>query len=162
MASGNTLCVFTATAGVPPSSNYATLDTRNSQPVLEFDAATDESIVFEGILPSNYSGGGITCVLQWAGDTATTGDVMWTTEFERRATDMDSDSFATVVAGAAASCNGTSGIPTYTSIAHTDGAQIDSLAVGEGFRFRVTRDANHASDTMAGDAVLIAVLLKET
>lgn len=39
---------------------------------------------------------------------------------------------------------------------------MDSLAAGEAFRLKVTRDADNASDTMAGDAELIGVEIKET
>jgi hypothetical protein len=37
---------------------------------------------------------------------------------------------------------------------------MDSLAAGEAFRLRVTRDA--ASDTATGDAELLAVVLRES
>jgi len=46
------------------------------------------------------------------------------------------------------------------NVAFTDGAQMDSVAVGELFRIKVTRDA--ASDDAAGDAELHAVEIKET
>ena len=39
---------------------------------------------------------------------------------------------------------------------------MDSLAVGESFRIKITRDADNGSDTMAGDAQLFAVKVKET
>lgn len=164
MASGDTLAVFTPYANEPPSSAFATLDVKNLHPVLEFDAATDEEAVFTGVLPRNYGGGGITATLIWAADTATSGDVIWETAFERMdtGTALNADSFATAVAASAATAPGTLHQPKYTTIAHTNGAQIDSLAVGEAFRLKVRRDANHASDTMAGDAQLLAVELKET
>ena len=55
MASGDTLAVFTPLHNEPPASIFATLDTRNSIPVLDFDAATDEEAVFGGFLPNNYA-----------------------------------------------------------------------------------------------------------
>jgi len=58
MASGNTLCTFLPTDNEPPSSNYATLDTRNAHPVLDFDDTIQEAAQFTGILPRNYRGGG--------------------------------------------------------------------------------------------------------
>lgn len=163
MASGDTLCVFTPQAGQPPAANYATFVTRNSRLVLAFDAVTDESIVFSGVLPRNYAGGGITVQLEWMAATATSGATRWATAIERENTDLDADSFATAnTAGGTA--NGTSGIPTYTTIAHAAGAEMDSLAVGEGFRLKVTRDADGTSgtDDMTGDAQLISVEIKET
>ena len=76
MASGDTLLTFFPNDNEPPSSNYATLDTRNQHPVLDFDASVDESAVFTGILPRNYGGGGVTVYLHLSasGITSTTGD----------------------------------------------------------------------------------------
>lgn len=65
MASGDTLAVFIPQANEPPSSNYATFDTRNGILVLDFDGTTSESAVFRGILPGNYAGGGLTLVIYW-------------------------------------------------------------------------------------------------
>ena len=71
MAAGNSLIIFNALANEPPSSNYATLDTRNGQPCLDFDASTDESAIFSGLLPRHYAGGGLTVRLYWAATSAT-------------------------------------------------------------------------------------------
>lgn len=163
MSSGDTLLIFTPHANMPPASNYATFDTRNSHLVLDFDASTAESAIFGAELPRHYAGGGITATYVWAGSTATSGNVVWQGAFERgdTATDIDADSFATANSATGAA-SGTSGAPTYTSIAFTSGAQMDSLAAGESFRFKVTRDAANGSDTMTGDAELIRVELKET
>jgi len=163
MASGNTLFIFTPGDGMPPASNYATFDTRNSRLVLDFDPTTDEAAIFRGILPRNYAGGGITVYLIWMATSATSGACRWQTSFERCNTDQDSDSFATANSGGG-TANGTSGITTTTSIAHTNGAEIDSVAVGEEFLLKVTRDADGTSgtDDMTGDAELCAVEMKET
>lgn len=166
MASGNTLCTFTAIGNQPPAANYATLDQRNALWVLDFDASTDESAVFTGVLPRSYAGGGLTVYLHWMATSATSGTARWSVSIERHQAgtdDSDSDSFATgQTAGSATS--GTSGSETVTSIAFTSGAQMDSLAAGERFRLRVTRDADGTSgtDDMAGDAELVAVEVKET
>ena len=39
---------------------------------------------------------------------------------------------------------------------------MDSVAVGEGFRLRINRDADNILDTLVGDAELLFVELKET
>lgn len=165
MASGDTLCIFSPLDNEPPSASYATLDTRNAHPVLDFDASADESAVFSGLLPRSYAGGGLTVYLHWLASSATSGAVRWAVSIERldTGTDTDSDSFATAqTAGTTAS--GTSGAPVVTSIAFTSGAQMDSLAAGEPFRLKVMRDADGTSgtDDMTGDAELLMVEIKET
>ena len=161
MASGDTLAIFMPLGSEPPASNYATLDTRNAHPVLDFDPATAESILFSGVLPPNYAGGGLTVRLSWAATTATGGDVVWSAAFERLSgQDIDSDGFASART-ATGTANGTSGVLTVTSISFTHGAQIDSLAAGEAFRLQISRAAADAGDTMSGDAELIAVEIRE-
>lgn len=166
MASSDTLMVFVPMAYEPPATNYATLDTRNAHPVLDFDAAAaTEAAVWTGVLPNNYAGGGITIYLHWAATSATSGNVIWQSAFEYisdGSLDIDSDGFATAVTWGAAATSGTSGIVTVTSQAHTNGAQIDSIVVGASFRLKIERLGSNASDTMAGDAELVAVELRET
>lgn len=164
MASGNSLCSFVPQGCIQPTSNYATYDFRNNHLVLEFDAGTDESVIWADILPRNYSGGGLTVNVLWMGDGVTTGDVVWNGAFERNedsGTDLDSDSFATAQA-ATGTTAGTNGAVQYTAITFTDGAQIDSIAVGERFRFKLTRDADNVADTMSADAQVLAVEIIET
>lgn len=164
MASGDTLLVFRAWEAAFPTSNPATRDTRNNHRVLDYDAATDETAYFEGVLPRAYDGGGLTATIVWMASTATSGNCVWNIGVERHqddAFDLDSDGFAAnnaVTAGAASA----SGETSYDAITFTDGADMDSLAVGESFRIQVVRDANNASDTMAGDAELLRVEIRET
>jgi hypothetical protein len=150
-----TIIRFTPADNQPPASNFATLDTRNSILVLEFDAATQESANFIGVIPEGATlTNGLTVRLWWMGDTATTGNVRWGVSFERVGTDNDADSFSSVTEATGAA-NGTSGIETVTSITAT---AIDSLAAGDRFRLRVARIAADATnDTMTGDAQLVAV-----
>lgn len=155
--------MFGAASNEPPASAFATLDTRNSHPVLDFDAATDESAVFRGVLHPGYANSGVNVRLIWAASTATSGNVIWEVSFERvnaGALDIDADSFATAVTASAAA-DSVSGETTETTIAVSNGASMDSLVAGEMFRLKVTRDANHASDTMTGDAELIAIVVTE-
>lgn len=163
MASGNTLLIFTPFHNEPPTANYATLDTRNQHPVLDFDAATNEDAVFSGVMPRHYSGGGVTVYIHYAMSTATAGDIDWDAAFERigdQQQDIDSDGFAAAQSVDNTTVPGTSGLVDIVSIPFTDGAQMDSIAVGEGFRVKLTRDA--VSDTAAGDAELLFVEIKET
>jgi hypothetical protein len=150
-----TYAVFTAEHNQPPASAFATLDTRNSIAVLDFDDASTESAVFVGVIPEAASlGSGLIVSLRWMATTATSGDVRWSVAWEKSNTDLDSDSFDTATA-ATATTNGTSGIVTVTNITCTT---IDSLAAGDLFRLRVQRIGGDAADTMASsDAELVAV-----
>src|SRR3990167_7180945 len=156
MASGDTLARFTALCNEPPASAYATLDTRNSHPVLDFDSATDEVAVFGDVLPRNYGGNGLTVLLHFSATGITSGDVIWDVSIERigdGVLDIDGDSFA-AAQSVTKTVSGTDGMVVVASVAFTAGAQMDSLAVGEGYRLKVSRDANNASDTAAADAEL--------
>ena len=161
MASGNTLLVFSSEDGAPPSSSFAAWTRRNNHIVAAFDAGTDESLDFRGVLPQHYAGGGLTIYVHWIAASATSGNCVWNAAMERLSTDMDSDSFATAQAATGAA-NGTSGIITTTSITMSSGANMDSLAAGDAFRLRITRDADNGSDTMTGDAQLVCVEVRES
>lgn len=164
MASGNTLAVFRPLTNEPPSTAYATLDQRNAHIVLDFDDTTAEAAVFTDVLPQNYGGGGLTVYVHYAMSSATTGNVVWTAAIERIGDgiqDINADGFATAQSVTAA-VPAVAGNVDIASIALTAGAQIDSLAVGETFRLKLTRDATNASDTATGDAELIAIEIRET
>jgi hypothetical protein len=149
------LARFTARDNQPPASAFATLDTRNSILVLEFDAATEESAAFLGVIPENaVLSSGLTVRIWWMGDTATSGNVRWGVQLERAGTDLDANSYDTN-AQVTSAANATSGIESVASITITT---IDSLAAGDRFRLRVYRVAADATnDTMTGDAQLVAV-----
>ena len=151
-----TYATFTATDNQPPATAFATLDTRGTGiAVLDFDATTDESAVFVGIIPEGASlGSGLKVRLHWMASTATADNCRWGVQFEKSGTDLDSDSFDTATEAHSAA-NGTSGIETVTEITAT---AIDSLAAGDRFRLKVFRNADDATnDTMTGDAELVAV-----
>lgn len=164
MASGDTLLIWTPLANEPPAVNFATLDTRNSHVVLDFDTTTGESAVFRGVMPRHYAGTtGVTIYVHYAMTSATSGTCGWLTAFERVSDsqqDIDADGFATANTLTAVTVPATSGHVDISNVAHTNGAQMDSVAVGEGFRLKITRDV--ANDTAAGDAELWAIELKET
>ena len=164
MASGDTLLVFTPLHNEPPSSNNATFDTRNQHPVLDFDATTNESAVFSAVMPQHYAGTtGVTVYIHYSMSSAEADTVDWDAAFERigdQQQDVDSDSFAAVNSVDDTTVPGTSGLVDVVSIAFTDGADMDSVAAGELFRLKITRDA--ASDDASGDAELHAVEIQET
>lgn len=163
MASGNTLVTFSPLHNEPPATNPATLDTRNGHPCIDFDAATNEDAVFSAIMPQHYAGGGVTVYIHYAMSSAESGDVDWDVAFERigdQQQDIDADGFAAVQSVDNTTVPATSGLVDVVSVAFTNGAQMDSVAAGELFRLKVTRDA--ASDTAAGDAELLGCEIRET
>lgn len=166
MASGDTLIVWTPHSNEPPASAYATLDTRNAHLVLDFDGATDEEAVFSGTLPRQYAGGGLTVNHHIAFTSATSGNVRLQGAIERidaSSLDIDADSF-TAFQSAGGTAPGTSGQVIVVAVAFTAGAQMDSLAVGEAFRYKLRRDADGTSgtDDIATDMELLAIEVKET
>jgi hypothetical protein len=114
-------------------------------------------------MPRTYAGGGVTVYLHYAMTSATADTVDWDVAWERigdQQLDIDADSFAAVNSVDNTTVPGTAGLVDVVSVAFTDGADMDSVAAGEYFRLKVTRDA--ASDDATGDAELLFVELKET
>lgn len=149
-------------ANEPPTSNFATMYSRNGHPGLSFDGSVCAAWSF--VMPNIYGGNGVT-VDVWIVSTETSNDTDWDGSWERIATtqDIDSDSFATAISADNNNNNATSGIPAKVSITFTDGAQMDSCAANELCRFRLCRDAT--SDTGGasnGNAVLIGGQIRET
>ena len=150
-----------AHAGYAPSSNYATPDRRATDvPCVDFDDTTAETYYYLSKLPDTYAGGGLTFKLTFAMTSATSGDVQFDLAFERFNTDLDSTSFSAATAGTQ-TVSATNGTPVVCTIIVTDGANMDSIAAGEMFRFSVTRNTG-GSDTATGDAELIGISHEET
>jgi hypothetical protein len=164
MASGDTLLIFHPYNNEPPSSNFATLDTRNLHPCLDFDDTTNESAVFSAVMPQHYSGEtGVTVYLHYGMTSAEADTVDLDVAFERigdQQLDVDGDSFAAVNSADDTTVPGTTGLVDVVSVAFTDGEDMDSVAKGELFRLKVTRDAD--SDDASGDLELYAVEIRET
>jgi len=161
VAANETLAVWEAIGGTPPSTSAATPDTRNGRVVLDFDADADETTYFSSVLPKHYAGGNLACKLHWMATSATTGNVRWRAAFERLEADgpdLDSDEFQTAVEANGAA-GATSGKVTITTLVLT---ALDGAAAGDAFRIAVTRVATDGTnDTMTGDAELLMVELVE-
>ena len=152
--------VFTPLHNQPPSSNYATLDTRNSHPVLDFDTTTQETAIFQGAMPANYNSTGLTVTIEASLTSATSGTLGWDVAFENMTgLDIDADSFATAQTATAATVPATSGQPLRHTVSFSN-SQIDGLAAGDPFRLRIRRDVSN--DTATGDAELISVKVEMT
>lgn len=163
-ASGDTLRTFTAQSPEPgtATANFALYDTRNGHPVLNFTSGTVVKTQFGEILPRNYAGGGIRVIPHVVAGTATAGTVVIGAAFERIGTglDIDGDSYGGTLFGTL-TMPGTAGVPGTIGIEFTNGAAIDSLAVGEAFRIEFQRAGTFATDTMGGTLQLLAIEMME-
>jgi hypothetical protein len=164
MASGQTLAVWGPQANQPPASNFAQLGAVNNHPTLDFDPNTNWSAVFGGILNRAYSGGGVTLTLWYLMASATSGNVGFQGAFERfqsGTTNLTSDNFASSPGTVSSAVPGTAGIVKSVALTFSDGAQMGSLAAGEGFRIKITRDTA-TSGNATGNARILRAELKET
>jgi hypothetical protein len=148
---------FVATQNQPILSSFATLDTRNSIAILDFDDATTESATFVGIMPTVANLlSGLIVNIWFTMTTATSGNVRWLVMFERGNTDLDVDSFDVAVEQNVAVAS-TSGVPAVASLTITT---IDGITAGDLYRVRVQRIGGNVGDTAVGDAELIAVEIR--
>lgn len=172
MAAGDTLVILTPLHNVPPATLGATPDTfpggttpAETHPVLDFDSATVEYADFYGFMPRHYGGGGLTLSFLWSSD-ATTGNVIWSAAFKSvsdDADDLDTKAFAAYNDAAADATASAAGEVAYTTLAFTDGADMDSVAAGEMFILRIRRRADQGGDTLnSNDAELHIVEIRET
>lgn len=148
---------FTPLNNQPPASAFATLDTRNSVAVLDFDdGATNEASIFVSVLPeSAVVSSGLKVRIHWMATSATSGNCRWGAQFaDLSDQDIDSYAFDTATEVSTAT-SGTSGNVTVTEITCTS---IDSITAGKPYAIKVYRDSSDTTnDTMTGDAELIAV-----
>ena len=162
---GSTTPANHGTLTVLPVFAFATLDTRNNIPLLDFDAVSNEIEIFFGVMPRSYAGGGVT-ISFYVLTTQVTGDMSWKTFFKSVTDDvdnLDTKVFAAPQSNQAVDAPSASGEPKLFTIAHTNGAQMDSIAAGEPFFLMLMRDAQDATaDDMTGDAELLSGEIKET
>ena len=168
MASGDV--VVQVLEEMPPATTYATFDVRaggstpaESMAVWDFDPDAIEYMDFKCAL-KGYDGGGLTIRLAWAATSATSNVCRWGAairRFQDDAEDVDTSQtydYNDVDCTAASA----SGEIVYDNITFTDGADMDSWADGELAIVRIYRNADHANDTMSGDAELVALWATET
>lgn len=173
MASGNTLHIFTPLSAFGPSgTTTAQIDAlvgastpAESIPVLAFDSATVEYADFHNVMPAAYSGGGVTLTFAHGANTAT-GGVAYEAAFRRiqsDAEDLDTTAFTyDYNTMAVATLPSAVGEVIYSTLAFTNGADMDSLAAGEAFILRVRRATANATDTAAADAYIHRIVSSET
>ena len=105
----NTILQFFPRDAEFPATGFATIDTRNNHPCLDFDDNTVETVFFTGFIPQGAtfatSGTALTFVLLSTAQTALTGNIGWLVALERivaNGIDIDGDDFGTAQPGSAA------------------------------------------------------------
>lgn len=157
-----TRAVFTPYSAEFPTTNFPRLQLVNRRPVLSFDASIQEACQWTGVAPQGFTGT-ITALVNYIMASATSGLVDFEVSLEAvtdgDATDLDAvDSFDTVNS-ANATVPGTAGHIDQLSVTLTN---ADSIAAGDYFRLRVSRDADDATnDTATGDCHVLAVELRD-
>lgn len=154
----DTLSRFGATAAIQPSTSFATFDTRNDHPVLDFDDTASEAALFEDVMSRDYDDGTVTVYITSTATSATTGAVNWCVQFDRidETQDIDGSTWATQQCTGNDTVSGTSGIPSVATITLTQ-AQMDGVRKGELYRLRVKTQ----TITAVGDIELISVMIAQ-
>ena len=146
-----------------PTSAYPQLSVTNARPTLAFDAASDETCYWTDVAPQGLSGT-ITLLIYYIMASATSGNVIFQAQIEAitdgDAIDLDATtSFDTANTSATTAVPATAGQLDVISITMTT---ADSIAAGDLYRISVNRDANNASDTATGDALVLAIELRDS
>ena len=172
MASGDTLLIINPNNATPPASLAGRLDTiaggstpAETIPCIAFATGSSEYMDFCNlVMPVNYAGGGITVVLAYSMASATSGGVRLELAFRRINDDAEVQTAAHSYDynGVTDTVPSAAGEVSYPVITFTDGADIDSLAVGELFHLRYYRDHDNVGDDAAGDQLLQSIHIKET
>lgn len=150
---------FWAVNNEPPLISYATLDTRNSRPVLDFNV-TGSIAIFTDAMPAEYANGGVDLEIWFSTtETGTSGNAYYSVALERivaETTDIDSDNFATAINGSAAVPPGKT-VKTGT-LSLTNGVQMDSVVAEDYFRLKFIL----ISGTFSGDLELHYIEMRES
>jgi hypothetical protein len=121
-------------------------------------AATDEA-AFWSFRAVNYASGNLAVDIDWYADTATSGDVIWDVQIAAITPNTDTQDIETDGLATANSVTdthlGTTGQRLHRCSVTV--SNLDSLAAEDDVWIRVARDGNNASDTLAGDALIVKV-----
>lgn len=156
---------------MPPATLAATIGlvTGTSTPaekVMVFDF-NDTTIQYMDYLCrlEGYNGGGLTFVLPWISDAATTGDCVWSAAIRAipdDAEDLNTTAHTYDYNNVTATTASAAGEVDYATITFTDGADMDSWADGQFGIVRIRRFASDGADTLSGNSRLVAVVGAET
>ncbi len=174
MSSGDSLLWLGPEVWRPGDVDFATPDTilttSADEPdqiidVWDFDpGSTEEYLYCRALLPAHYAAGGLTARVFWTSE-ATSGVCRWALAFKSMTGGADN-----VASKAFAAPNTVDGTTDATArdtndddITFTDGADMDSVAVGEKFFLELSRNSSHANDTMnSNDGEFHGLYLLET
>lgn len=127
---------------------------------LAHDAASIENAYWL-IRAQNYGSGNLTLELDWYADTASTGVVRWGCQIAAVTSDSDTQDVETKAFATAQTVDdthlGTTGQRAHRATIAV--SNLDSLANGDLVWVKIYREANHANDTMTGDAILLLATL---
>lgn len=132
---------------------------------LGYDAATDEAAFWRFVLP-DYASGNLTLTIYWYADTSSSGNVVWEAQISAITANTDTQDVET---DGLATLNfvqdthlGTTGQRVHSCDITL--SNLDSIAAGDLCHLRLARDANgtSATDDMAGDAMLLGILVSYT
>ena len=126
---------------------------------LSFDASTDEGCQFPW-RATGYGSGNLTVTLLWYADTATSGNVVWGAAIAAITPDSDTQNIETDTwATENTATDGTSGSTQALNTTAITVSNLDSIAASDMAWLRIRRLGTSGSDTMSGDAQLVAVIL---
>ena len=165
---GDTLIVFLPNSqDAPTLENFATLDARSGASptmLLDFDATTNEYAVFKAIMPVHYADGGVNVAIHFSTGTVTSGTVAWGVAWEELTSGATG---FTTINSSGTSVAGTRDQLATTTIAFSNGADMDSVSDSEVFRIYVIRLADGTQtddgfdDDVASDASIEAIEIRE-
>lgn len=123
---------------------------------LAYDAATDEAAFWE-FRAVSYASGNVSVAIDWYADTASSGNIVWAVQLAAITPDTDSGDVETKALATANTVTdshlGTTGQRLHRATVTV--SNLDSLAADDAVWIRIARDADNASDTMTGDAILV-------
>lgn len=165
----NTILQFFPLDAEFPSTGFATIDTRNNHPCLDFADSGTETAFFTGFIPQGASfatsGTALTFVLESTAESALSGNIGWLVALERivaNGIDIDSDAFGTAQSGSAAVIGGANtGKVSEVTVTFTQAQLPTSLAAGDMIRVRVQRNTA-VSGNHSGDAELLGLYANMT
>jgi hypothetical protein len=145
-----------------PSANYATYQSVSGTnfPVnsLAFDANTEEAVFFN-FNSDEYSAGNVQVDIQWYASTASSGNVVWGASLACITPNSDTQDITTKAFGAETlmldTHLGTTGKRLHSISANL--SNVDGIATSDWCVLKIARKAANVSDTMAGDALVVAV-----